>query len=114
MTATPERSDNNSIFDLFDNNVALEVRLHEALEEELVIPFHYFGVTDIDGVDLSDVDIDDIGELTKRLKVNERVDFIIDKMNFYGHDGEHRKCLGFCVSIDHARVIWLMSLIKEE
>jgi superfamily II DNA or RNA helicase len=31
MTATPERSDNNSIFDLFDNNVALEVRLHEAL-----------------------------------------------------------------------------------
>ena len=102
MTATPERSDNNSIFDLFDNNVALEVRLHEALEEELVIPFHYFGVTDIDGVDLSDVDIDDIGELTKRLKVNERVDFIIDKMNFYGHDGEHRKCLGFCVSIEHA------------
>lgn len=107
MTATPERSDNNSIFDLFDNNVALEVRLHEALEEELVIPFHYFGVTDIDGVDLSDVDIDDIAELTKRLKVNERVDFIIDKMNFYGHDGDYRKCLGFCVSIEHAEYMAL-------
>ncbi len=102
MTATPERSDNNNIFDLFDNNVALEVRLHEALDEELIIPFHYFGVTDIDGVDLSDVDIDDIAALTQRLKVNERVDFIIDKMNFYNHDGEYRKCLGFCVSIDHA------------
>ena len=102
MTATPERSDNNNIFDLFDNNVALEVRLHEALDEELIIPFHYFGVTDIDGVDLSDVDIDDIAELTKRLKVNERVDFIIDKMNFYGNDGDYRKCLGFCVSIEHA------------
>jgi len=36
MKATPERSDNNSIFDLFDNNVAFEVRLHEALEEEKV------------------------------------------------------------------------------
>jgi superfamily II DNA or RNA helicase len=102
MTATPERSDNGNVFDLFDNNVALEVRLHEALEDELVIPFHYFGITDIESVDLSDVHIDDIGEITKRLKVNERVDFIIEKMNFYGYDGEKRKCLGFCASIEHA------------
>ena len=80
---------------LFDNNVALEVRLHEALEDELVIPFHYFGITDIEGIDLSDVNIDDIAEITKRLKVNERVDFIIEKMNFYGHDGEKRKVLRF-------------------
>jgi superfamily II DNA or RNA helicase/HKD family nuclease len=103
MTATPERSDGYNVFDLFDNNVALEVRLHEALEDELVIPFHYFGITDIDGVDLDDVDIDDITEITKRLKVNERVDFIIEKMDFYGHDGDKRKGLGFCVSIEHAQ-----------
>jgi superfamily II DNA or RNA helicase len=103
MTATPERSDSRNVFDLFDNNVALEVRLHEALEDELVIPFHYFGITDIEGIDLSDVSIDDIAEITKRLKVNERVDFIIEQMNFYGHDGEKRKCLGFCASIDHAQ-----------
>jgi superfamily II DNA or RNA helicase len=103
MTATPERSDGYNVFDLFDNNMALEVRLHEALEDELVIPFHYFGITDIEGIDLSDVDIDDIGEITKRLKVNERVDFIIEKMDFYGHDGEKRKGLGFCVSIEHAQ-----------
>jgi superfamily II DNA or RNA helicase len=102
MTATPERSDYGNVFDLFDNNVALEVRLHEALEDELVIPFHYFGITDIESVDLSDVHIDDITEITKRLKVNERVDFIIEKMDFYGHDGHKRKCLGFCASIDHA------------
>lgn len=102
MTATPERSDSRNIFDIFDNNVALEVRLHEALEDDLVIPFHYFGITDIDGVDLSDVDIDDIAEITKRLKVNERVDFIIDKMEFYGHDGDKQKGLGFCASIEHA------------
>ncbi|WP_243355799.1 DEAD/DEAH box helicase [Bacillus litorisediminis] len=103
MTATPERSDGRNVFDLFDNNVAIEVRLHEALDEELVIPFHYFGITDIEEVDLSDVDIDDIAEITKRLKVNERVDFIIEKMNFYGHDGNKRKCLGFCASKEHAR-----------
>jgi len=103
MTATPERSDSHNIFDIFDNNVALEVRLHEALDDELVIPFHYFGITDIESVDLSDVDIDDIAEITKRLKVNERVDFIIDKMEFYGHDGDKRKALGFCASIEHAQ-----------
>lgn len=102
MTATPERSDSRNIFDLFDNNVALEVRLHEALEDDLVIPFHYFGITDIESIDLSDVDIDDIAEITKRLKVNERVDFIIEKMTFYGHDGDKRKGLGFCASIEHA------------
>ncbi|MCY6482973.1 DEAD/DEAH box helicase [Clostridium aestuarii] len=102
MTATPERSDCENIFELFNNNVALEVRLHDALEDDLVIPFHYFGITDIDGVDLSNVNIDNITEITKRLKVNERVDFIIDKMRFYGHDGEKCKCVGFCAGVEHA------------
>lgn len=103
MTATPERGDHQNVFDLFDNNIALEVRLHEALEDELVIPFHYFGITDIDGIDLSDINLDDINEITKRLKVNERVDFIIEKMNFYGFDGKKQKGLGFCASIEHAK-----------
>ncbi|APC39282.1 DEAD/DEAH box helicase [Clostridium estertheticum] len=103
MTATPERCDNGNIFDIFDNNVALELRLREALKLELVIPFHYFGISDIEGIDLSGVNTQDINEITKRLKVNERVDFIIDKMEFYGYDGEKRKGVGFCASIDHAQ-----------
>ncbi|SHH74391.1 DEAD/DEAH box helicase [Clostridium grantii] len=103
MTATPERCDGASIFEIFDNNVALEVRLHDALEEELVIPFHYFGITDIRDVDLQFINMDNIQELTKRLNVNKRVDFIIEKMNFYGHDGLKRKSLGFCASKEHAR-----------
>lgn len=102
MTATPERSDSDDVFGIFDNNVALEVRLHEALDLNLVIPFHYFGITDVEGVDLSGVSLDNITEITKRLKVNERVDFIIHKMNFYGHDGDSLKCVGFCASIEHA------------
>lgn len=102
MTATPERSDSENIFDIFDNNVALEVRLREALDLDLVIPFHYFGITDIEGVDLSDISLDNISEVSKRLKVNERVDFIIEKMNFYGYDGKKLKAVGFCATIDHA------------
>ena len=52
------------VFDLFDNNVALEVRLYEALEDDLVIPFHYFGITDIQGVDLENVNLDDISAVS--------------------------------------------------
>ncbi|TGA95513.1 DUF3427 domain-containing protein [Sporolactobacillus shoreae] len=103
MTATPERCDNGDIFGLFDNNIAVEVRLNEALEEDLVLPFHYFGITDIEGIDLSDISIDNVAEVAKRLEVNRRVDFIIDKMNFYGYDGETCKCLGYCVTRDHAQ-----------
>ena len=46
MTATPERTDNFNIFELFDYNVAYEIRLQAALEAELLCPFYYFGVTD--------------------------------------------------------------------
>ncbi|MGL4875805.1 MAG: DUF3427 domain-containing protein, partial [Clostridium sp.] len=103
MTATPERSDNGNIFEVFNNNIALEVRLHEALEEDLVIPFHYFGITDVDAVDLSDVSLLEISEISKRLQIHKRVDFIIEKMNFYGYDGEKQRCIGFCVDINHAK-----------
>lgn len=103
MTATPERTEGIDIFSIFDNNIALEIRLNEALEKELVVPFHYFGITDIDLVDYRGIDINDIAKLSKLLEINERVDFIINKMNFYGFDGDERKAVGFCASIEHAQ-----------
>ncbi len=42
LTATPERSDNGDIYSIFDNNVAVEIRLRDALSHDLVCPFHYF------------------------------------------------------------------------
>ena len=103
MSATPERSDGFDIFELFNNEVAIELRLHEAMEENLVTPFHYFGITDIEDVNLSNIKLDDISKVAECLKINKRVDFIIEKMNLYGYDGDTRKCLGFCVNIDHAK-----------
>ena len=103
ITATPERCDEGNIFDVFDNNVALEIRLNEALENELIVPFHYFGITDIEDVDYNGVDIDNISEVAKRLMINARVDFILDKMKFYGHDGDKLKAIGFCISKEHAK-----------
>ena len=102
MTATPERSDGADIFELFDNNVAIDIRLQEALEEKLIVPFHYFGITDIESIDLSNVKLDDLAEVSKRLKVHERVEYIIQQMELYGYQGETLKCLGFCVNRDHA------------
>lgn len=103
MTATPERCDKVNIYDLFDNNVAIEIRLHEVMDEELVVPFHYFGITDIDEVDFSGISLNNTAAVAKALKVNQRVNFIIKQMNLYEYDGEYRKCLGFCVNIEHAK-----------
>ncbi|HAO61005.1 MAG TPA: DUF3427 domain-containing protein [Erysipelotrichaceae bacterium] len=103
MTATPERMDGVNLFDVFDNNIALEIRLREAMESDLVVPFHYFGITEVDEVDLSDIESRNENELVRRLCINERVDYIIEKMEFYGYDGKKRKTLGFCQNVLHAR-----------
>ncbi len=56
MTASPERTDEFDIYKLFDNNIAYEIRLQQALAEDLLCPFHYFGITDleIDGAQIDD------------------------------------------------------------
>lgn len=102
LTATPERSDNGDIYSIFDNNIAVEIRLRQALEYELVAPFHYFGITEFDEISYENVDIDDIAAVAKLLMISRRVDYIIDKMEFYGHDGDKRKALGFCATVGHA------------
>ena len=87
MTATPERTDGHDIFKYFDYNIAYEIRLHKALEEEMLAPFHYYGVTDI-SVNGQIIEEDAAFD---SLTSNERVDKIIEKSSFYGCDnGEIR------------------------
>jgi len=52
MTATPERTDGENIYELFDYNIAYDIRLNEALEADLLSPFHYYGISDLtfDGI----------------------------------------------------------------
>ncbi|MPL62440.1 hypothetical protein SDC9_08060 [bioreactor metagenome] len=101
LTATSNRMDGNSIYEVFDENIALDIRLNEALENNLIVPFHYYGINDIQSIDYENVDLIKIDLLAKLLSVNKRVDFIIDKMNFYSNSGNKRKALGFCVSKEH-------------
>ncbi|UTJ06770.1 DEAD/DEAH box helicase [Arcobacter roscoffensis] len=100
LTATPNRMDGENIYEYFDENVACDIRLNEALEHKLITPFHYYGVTDI-CVDYTNTELNKIEDLSKLLMLNKRVDFIIEKMNFYGFSGKKRKVLGFCVSKEH-------------
>ena len=98
MTATPERSDDFDIFKMFDYNIAYEIRLNQALEEDLLCPFHYFGISDIeiDGITLDE-------ESDFRYLVNEeRVNHIIEKINFYGYSGDRVKGLIFCSNKNEA------------
>ncbi|KXH80741.1 DUF3427 domain-containing protein [Sporosarcina sp. HYO08] len=92
MTATPERTDDFNIYELFDYNIAYEIRLQEALEEDMLCPFHYFGVTDleIDGKAVDDTAV------FSHLVTEERVSHIIEKIDYYGFSGKEVKGLMFC------------------
>ena len=106
LTATPERMDGKDVLALCDHNVVYEIRLHQALEQGLLAPFHYFGLAD-NTVDYEKIDIKNgqfVGEsLVGALKTHERVDYVLDMIEKFGHDGEKRRALGFCASIEHAQ-----------
>ncbi|MDO7907583.1 DEAD/DEAH box helicase [Paenibacillus sp. JX-17] len=107
MTATPERTDDFNLYELFDYNIAYEIRLQEALEEDMLCPFHYFGVTDFE---FNGRLIDDTSMLSQ-LVTNERVSYLIEKIQYYGYSGETVKGLIFCSRKEEA--IELSQMLNE-
>ena len=93
MSASPERTDDFDVYAAFDHNIAYEIRLQQALEENLLCPFHYFGITDF-LTNGNESDFTDFNYLTS----NQRVDYIIEQTNYYGYSGERVKGLMFCSS----------------
>jgi superfamily II DNA or RNA helicase/HKD family nuclease len=107
LTATPERMDGKDVLALCDNNVVYEIRLRDALEEGLLTPFRYFGLSD-PTVDYAEIDLQQNGqfvenELVRALNVHERVEYVIGMIHKFGHDGIFLKGLGFCASVEHAQ-----------
>ena len=101
MSATPDRPDKKNIYALFDYNIAIDIRLKEALENNLLCPFHYFGVADIkvDGEPLpEEADFNDLSS-------DERVEKILEKSIYYGFSGERVKGLIFCSGVDEAKLL---------
>ena len=102
MTASPERTDGFDIYELFNHNIAHEIRLQEALEEDLLCPFHYFGIKD---VTFDNEVIDDNFTDFNYLASDKRVDYLLEKSEFYGYSGERIKALVFCSRKKEAKML---------
>ncbi len=102
MTATPERTDNFNVFELFDYNIAYEIRLQQAMEEDLLCPFHYFGITDLE-VDGESIDEETGLRNFRYLVSDQRVDYVIEQANYYGYSGKRVRGLIFCSSVKEAK-----------
>ena len=103
MTATPERTDGQSVFELFDHTIAYEIRLHNALEEDMLCPFHYYGVSDLI---IENEEVDDKSDFNL-LASSERVDQVISKSKFYGTDTGEIRGLIFCSEVKEAKQLSL-------
>lgn len=99
MTATPDKRDDHvegrNVYELFDHQIAYEIRLQQAMEENLLCPFHYFGITDLAIIGDSKEVKRDFSMLTG----DERVRHIIRQADYYGYSGNKVKGLIFCSSI---------------
>lgn len=99
MTATPDKRDDNvegrNIYELFNYQIAYEIRLQQAMEENLLCPFHYFGITDLAIIGDQKETNRDFSMLTS----DERVKHIIEQAEYYGYSGDKVKGLIFCSNI---------------
>lgn len=101
MTASPD-TNQYDIYSIFDHHIAYEIRLQQALEEDLLCPFHYFGITDLE---INGEVFDDNAGVKNfsNLISDARVDYVIDKANYYGFSGDRVKGLIFCSRKDEAK-----------
>lgn len=99
MTATPDKCDDNiegrNVYELFNYQIAYEIRLQQAMEDNLLCPFHYFGITDLAIIG----DDKDANRDFSMLTCDERVKHIITQACYYGYSGDKVKGLIFCSSI---------------
>ncbi len=97
MTASPDTTRFN-VYEKFDYNIACEIRLQQALQENLLCPFHYFGITDlmVDGEVIGDTEHADGLRDFNRLVSDKRVDYILKEAAYYGYSGSRVKGIVFC------------------
>lgn len=105
LTATPERMDDLDVLTYFDNHIAAEIRLPDAINRKLLCPFQYFGVSD--SVDFSGIRWQrggyDQREIENLLTGNDvRANLVIEKVRELLLDVSNARGLGFCVSVRHA------------
>lgn len=101
LTATPERMDNQDIFTLFNQNVPFELRLRDAINNDLVVPFHYYGIRD----QFVDYSSKDKMTIAKNIAEQNNIEFIKSQIEKYRKPGEKLKCIAFCTNIQSCRLM---------
>ena len=104
MTATPDKREDNqegkNIYEIFHYQIAHEIRLQQAMEDNLLCPFHYFGISEIISLDDKTLQAAKLTEEEfNQLTSDERVRHIIEQSEYYGYSGERVKGLIFCSRI---------------
>ena len=99
LTATPERMDNKDVLSYFDSNVPYELRLGDAIRNDLVVPFHYYGIRD----ELLDYGNKNNEKISDSIVESKNIEFIKQEIEKHRKKGEKLKCIAFCVTKDHAR-----------
>ena len=97
LTATPERMDGKNIYEIFHYQIAHEIRLQQAMEDNLLCPFHYFGISEVISLDdktLQAAKLTD--EEFNQLTSDERVRHVIEQSEYYGYSGDRVRGLIFC------------------
>ncbi|MBR4581114.1 MAG: DEAD/DEAH box helicase [Lachnospiraceae bacterium] len=110
MTATPDKRDDNvegrNVYELFHYQIAYEIRLGQAMEEDLLCPFHYFGISDLKMIGDGKTKQKNLSEQDFiRLTGDERVRHIIEQAQYFGYSGERVKGLIFCSRIEESEML---------
>ncbi|MFT4185970.1 MAG: DUF3427 domain-containing protein [Micrococcaceae bacterium] len=103
LTATPERTDDpEKVYEIFHHNIAGEVRLKDALEEELVCPFHYYGIEDLEYTEENapkEIEHKDF----RKLLLEKRTEHIINNAEKFKYSGKSLKGIVFCSTKKEAK-----------
>lgn len=106
LTATPERTDGVDVREFFGGRVAAELRLWDALDQQLLCPFHYFGIfdpTEIETIAWKRGGYD-VAALSGVYTGNDaRTRIILKELRDKIDDVGSMRALGFCVSVEHAK-----------
>ncbi len=103
LTATENRMDNQDVVEIFGNNIPYELRLRDAIINDLIVPFHYYGIRD----ELVDYGLTASGErrLISQISTPENCEFIHHQIEKYRMKDQKLKALAFCRNIQHARMM---------
>lgn len=108
MTATPDKRDDNeqgkNIYEIFHYQIAYEIRLQQAMEENMLCPFHYFGISEVAVIEDKELkarklSVKDFNQLVS----DERVKHIAAQAEYYGYSGERVKGLVFCSRVEESK-----------